>query len=556
MPSGPGPDQRTGREGVRAAAVIALLTPLAWLLRFVQDDAYISFRYARNLVEGNGLVYNAGGERVEGYTNFLWTMLMALPIGAGMSPALFAQVVGVVLFPAALVGVWRFARALFHGARAPMIALLLVGTNYTFVRYATGGLETMLQTALVVWTLALVTEAWRARELSVRRALAVSVLAALAGLTRMDSALLLAPAGLLCAWMASRPTIRAGAWAALVAPVGVIVGGWLAWKAWYYGSLFPNTFSAKAGAGLTPERGVYYLVAFALSYGLVILALSYIRPRPLRAVRAPGAMMWCACAPAALWSAYIVYAGGDFMEFRFVVPLIPMVVLILAAPIAAMRARWGALLIGLAIGFSVGHGLFFDRSPLKRGMESIPDLERNLDDPERGWVRLGERLRRDLGGASPPVVLGLSPAGAIAYHSELPVVDMLGLNDPEIASGGVALSRRSGHRVIATVEQLVDKGVHLVIGHPQAFDGANVARGVHAFDALDPVFLTRGVPDPGSIPPGARVVSFPSTDDNDGPRVIALQLCAHRAVDRLVADGVWRAFALGPAPNEKDAPSR
>ena len=48
---------------------------LAWINRFVQDDAYISFRYARNLADGFGLVWNIG-ERVEGYTNFLWTLLM------------------------------------------------------------------------------------------------------------------------------------------------------------------------------------------------------------------------------------------------------------------------------------------------------------------------------------------------------------------------------------------------------------------------------------------------------------------------------------------------
>src|SRR5262245_60209180 len=46
--------------------------------QFVIDDAFISLRYARNLATGHGLVYNAG-ERVEGYTNFLWALFLALP---------------------------------------------------------------------------------------------------------------------------------------------------------------------------------------------------------------------------------------------------------------------------------------------------------------------------------------------------------------------------------------------------------------------------------------------------------------------------------------------
>src|SRR3954451_17576474 len=42
------------------------------------DDAMISMQYARNLAQGNGLVWNAHQPAVEGYTNFLWTIWMAL----------------------------------------------------------------------------------------------------------------------------------------------------------------------------------------------------------------------------------------------------------------------------------------------------------------------------------------------------------------------------------------------------------------------------------------------------------------------------------------------
>ena len=48
----------------------------AFRLRWLSDDAFISFRYAHNVVDGHGLVFNSG-EYVEGYTNLLWTLLMA-----------------------------------------------------------------------------------------------------------------------------------------------------------------------------------------------------------------------------------------------------------------------------------------------------------------------------------------------------------------------------------------------------------------------------------------------------------------------------------------------
>src|SRR5262245_65582120 len=57
------------------------------------DDAYISFRYGDNLVHGHGLVFNPG-ERVEGYSNFLWVMAMAPAIAGTGDPTLFAQVLG------------------------------------------------------------------------------------------------------------------------------------------------------------------------------------------------------------------------------------------------------------------------------------------------------------------------------------------------------------------------------------------------------------------------------------------------------------------------------
>ena len=59
-----------------ALCVFALIW--AWQLRWLSDDAFISFRYARNWVDGHGLVFNHG-ERVEGYTNFLWVAMLAIP---------------------------------------------------------------------------------------------------------------------------------------------------------------------------------------------------------------------------------------------------------------------------------------------------------------------------------------------------------------------------------------------------------------------------------------------------------------------------------------------
>ena len=68
-----------------AAIILLAFVYNANQYHFLGDDAFISFRYARNLAEGHGLVWNPG-EAVEGYTNFLWVVLMAAGIGAGAEP--------------------------------------------------------------------------------------------------------------------------------------------------------------------------------------------------------------------------------------------------------------------------------------------------------------------------------------------------------------------------------------------------------------------------------------------------------------------------------------
>src|SRR5438552_16124392 len=75
--AGGGPAGRRGLTLLLGAAAVSIGVLRAVQLAWTSDDAYISFRYARNLVDGLGLVYNAG-ERVEGYSNFLWTLWSAL----------------------------------------------------------------------------------------------------------------------------------------------------------------------------------------------------------------------------------------------------------------------------------------------------------------------------------------------------------------------------------------------------------------------------------------------------------------------------------------------
>src|SRR3989442_2788870 len=87
---------------VRRPTLWLLLLGAAWLgarvhhySPWMDDDAYISCRYAHNLATGRGLVFNAG-ERVEGYTNFLWTVTLAALSRLGVEPPTAARALGVL----------------------------------------------------------------------------------------------------------------------------------------------------------------------------------------------------------------------------------------------------------------------------------------------------------------------------------------------------------------------------------------------------------------------------------------------------------------------------
>lgn len=133
-----------------AIAAVATGAVLAVQRYWMCDDAFISFRYADNLVRGLGLVFNAG-ERVEGFTNLLWTLWAALGLRLGMSAETWAGVWGIACFAATLALLahrgWAIARA--SGTTWPLpAAAALAAIHHEWTVFATSGLETSAFTLL------------------------------------------------------------------------------------------------------------------------------------------------------------------------------------------------------------------------------------------------------------------------------------------------------------------------------------------------------------------------------------------------------------------------
>jgi hypothetical protein len=310
----------------------------------------------------------------------------------------------------------------------------------------------------------------------------------------------------------------------------------------------PNTFHAKV-VGFPWLRGTFYVGAFLLLYLLVVPLALHVRelwrhgrgPSETAAAAVPlRRLLLLAHLPLALWAAYVIGVGGDSLEFRLLVPAMPLAMALFAATLAAVRLRFVWLAVLAAA--SLIHARTFEFSPLKRGLTSIPELHRYVTGPA-DWRYAGLLLRDAFPGQA-GVRIAVTPAGALPYHARLHTLDMLGLNERHVARHGAALSERAGHRKIATVAYLRSQGVNLVLGHPTLVPLSARPTAYAATDTWCRRMFLRAMPDPQSLPPDARMIEIPFDRDEV---LLAIYLQPHPAVDAAVARLGWRPRPLVPA---------
>lgn len=459
-----------GNHSWPAPLIVIAFVFLGWILRFVQDDALIAFRYARNLVEYGECTWNPGLGRIEGYTSPLWVLLLAIAHAWHWDPVMFSQVLGLFAGTATLVVTHRTALRVLGDPGLARMAILLLCSNYTFLAYCTGGLETSLHAALVnLLLLAAISFRDSPPIHESPRLAAISSLAGVAVLARPESLLFALPA--LASTLSHRRTWRSlRCFASATMPVAAIVLSFLYWRHHYYGAWLPNTFAAKT-ADVSLARGAWYIAYFVYEYAWApLLFLFVLRTQQVRNRQRHVAF---AVAIVALWLAYVVSVGGCFMEFRLLVPILPLSVILLSAGLALVPSRRArALILSCLIVASAYHAIRFKSW---RGVESIGRLAGHLERDR--WCDIGRALGATFPGleshgksrvADERVVIAATAVGAVAYYSRLPVIDMYGMNDAWIARHGEPTGSRPGHHRIATESYLVERGVHLILGFPVA----------------------------------------------------------------------------------------
>ncbi|CAN5115465.1 hypothetical protein BH11MYX1_BH11MYX1_53930 [soil metagenome] len=467
----------TPRRGILIACAIALVAlVIAWSLRFGTDDSYITYVYARELVRGNGLTWF--GTHIEGYTNFLWALWSALGLALGRDPLVWAWGASLAALVATIVTTYRIA-ALRSTITAGLVAAAILATNFTFLAFGTSGLETMLQTALLAAAMFEVERLRRAAP-TAGSLVRLSLFASFARCTRLYSAPIIAGLGTVTAHHLVRERASIWLWAAAIMPALVLVGGWFAWKLWFYGDILPNTFYVKAGTSSIPH-GAWFTAEFLQAYmiGPVMLGLAILAV--LRR-RVASALPLAVCA---VHIAYVIVVGGDFMEFRFFVPIMPATAIAFGefatTPAQSDRVprttvRAAALVAVLAV-FSLNHALTFEGVE-DHSYDSIAVLGNFYHKVEgNDWTKLGASLHDRFAGTR--ATLACNGAGAIPYNADLMTVDQLGLNDAWVARYGSHAPPdypRPGHQRYATYDYLVAQRVTFVIGSPMLVERGALAR--------------------------------------------------------------------------------
>lgn len=502
------------------------------------DDAFISFRYAKNLVEGFGLEYNPG-ERVEGYSNFLWVMLTAAGYGLGMQPEKSAIFLSIPIYFACLVLTYLLAFRTLKNRNLAFLVMILVGTNWSVVSFTTSGLETPLQLLIFLAAAYIVSigieNGWD-RKVSLWLSLVLNI----ALLTRPDFIVLVLLT--LFFFFRSKDNFKLSDLIVVALPFIIITAPYLIWKLSYYGSILPNSYHAKVRGLSGVGYGLFYFYLFNLCY-LLIPYLILIAMHWKDLFRRQTVIGYLAASVTA-WIIYTIAVGGDFMEFRFFVPIIPLLYILIIYTVVTFvsgkRLTYG-LILALFLG-TFNNSLAFGKLIGGWGVQNVDTLSRPLTSPDENWIGLGRELSKLFGDTDVSIALGM--AGVIPYYSGLKTLDMMGMNDTTVPRIGKELSIMAGHRVIAPLSYLIQREVNLVLWpNNYTFDTQTFLRWASEakWDELYRYYLDVDKPLNGAAVCEAQLIGIPFGNDLV---TVAWYLTPHDAIEEGLQDNKFYRIRL------------
>lgn len=433
-------------------AVTLLLYALVagWLSPFLPDDSFISFRYAEYLVQGHGLTFNVGEAPVEGYSNFLWVLLMAVGGWLGQDLAGWSVNLGLGIGGITVTLLWWILRR--RGVSGLRLGLLvgLLSLSGPLTLYAISGMETALFACLLL--AAVLASDFLLQRRSWLPALLLGFLGFLVALTRPEGHIAL-PVLLVNLFIFGRRPLVGDRERPLLGYL-LLAGGlfvlllaiYHSWRIAYFDALLPTPFLSKGGGGSSLinawftnarfffVRQTHYYSPMAYYYGALMMlglvgaAVSY-KKRFERRVEFTALVL-------ALVYCFVYVNFVDWMPgMRYYAPLTALLLIplsMLACELALPQAgieRWRVELpFGLLYLLLAGLSLF-SVAMIKQDSESLQAGATTTQ------VELGHWLHDHIPAGAR---LAISDVGAAPYYSQLPTLDINpeALTDRYIAENG------------------------------------------------------------------------------------------------------------------------
>lgn len=424
-----------------ACAVTLVMAGIAWYLAGAPgingiDDAAITRSYSENLANGHGFVYNIGGERVEGATSFLWTLLLVFPYLFDDNPEIPILIITTLFTTGAVFFGLRIAQRaagdISPNAVVAVMALALLGLPGFFIWSVWSMMEIALWSALCMLLVDRLSRLTEHQE-GVPTLDPVLLGAAFAmPLTRPEGVAV--AVGLTLLAILLRPSVWRPVGLALLAALAAFAAIALARLA-YFGFPFPNTYYAKVSSDRLQNivDGAKYLASFVtekpfaevMVAAWIVLAVMSLT-RLLRAPR-PGdrTRVLASALVLGILSVYVLLGGDHFALWRFYQPIMPVIVLpvalfaIWALQMIPQTSRIAGLGAALVLWFAINSMAYYQE---RFGIAKEFQLSMR-----------GEIFGNYLNDFSPRPVMGVTAAGGIALTYDGQLRDLMGLNWVEMA---------------------------------------------------------------------------------------------------------------------------
>jgi len=403
-------------------------------LYFFVDDEGIPFIFAKHLLEGKGLVYNSFEGRVEGYSDLLHILISAgwLSIGhflglSRLAPFFFGKAVS---FLAGIAVVWLLCRTVVRDPgitrQGRLAGMLFLALAPPLAMWSCSSLETV-PVALLVTVLTVAVAGAAPPTLTRDRwtALAACVLV----LYRIDG-FLIAAMLLVPAWLIADAKRRREVGMRILVPFGLTVLAYHSWRVWYFGDWMTGPMAAKVLYKLRPVHDIAtkaadvpYGRAFVQLYGAwPVLATAALCVIALRHVR----RAWPLLMSASLLAAYASIVGDWMVGFRFFLPLIPAVTLLIALAVSTVRPRAAWAIVAVIVVWcpmvAVKAAATDDRLEYRDSWWRHPSLSHEL------YFSQYLRLYDDLKSVVPPGTrTAYNQAGFVPFMLDADNVDDLGI---------------------------------------------------------------------------------------------------------------------------------